>query len=139
MDQYWRKVKGGSEPEGRYKEREIILRFFVFAYRLPFYKGNLKAFLNSYLGQYAPKDEAGLKEHTALFHQTMQNIYAVFGPDSARLYEQGAEKNAGRWDSKFSVTVFDIQAAALINRSPAKVQQAAEQIHELFLPTILGD
>lgn len=92
MDQYWRKVKGGSEPEGRYKEREILLRFFAFAYRLPFYKGNLKAFLNSYMGQYASKDEAGLKEHTALFHQTMQNIYAVFGPDSARLYEQGAER-----------------------------------------------
>ena len=138
-DQHWRKVKGGSEPEGRYKEREIILRFFAFAYRLPFYKSNLKAFLNSYIGQYAPKNEAELKEHAALFRQTMQNIYAVFGEHSARLYEQTTGKNAGRWDSKFSVTVFDIQAAALMNQSPAKVQQAAEQIRELFLFTILTD
>ena len=37
------------------------------------------------------------------------------------------------------MTVFDIQAAALINRSPAKVQQVAEQIRELFLRTILSD
>jgi 5-methylcytosine-specific restriction endonuclease McrA len=37
------------------------------------------------------------------------------------------------------VTVFDIQAAALMNQSPAKVQQAAEQIRELFLFTILTD
>jgi hypothetical protein len=138
-DQHWRKVKGGPEPEGRYKEREIILRFFAFAYRLPFYKSNLKAFLNSYIGQYAPKNEAELKEHAALFRQTMQNIYAVFGEHSARLYEQTTGKNAGRWDSKFSVTVFDIQAAALMNQSPAKVQQAAEQIRELFLYTILTD
>lgn len=139
VDPYWRKVKGGSAPEGRFKEREIILRFFAFAYRLPFYKGNLKAFLNSYMRQYAPKDEVGLKEHAALFRQTMQNIYTVFGDHSARLYEQASGKNSGRWDSKFSVTVFDIQAAALMNQSPAKVQQTAEQIRELFLYAILSD
>jgi len=34
-DQTWRKVKGGSDPEGRFKEREMILRFFAFANRLP--------------------------------------------------------------------------------------------------------
>ena len=139
MDPYWRKVKGGLHPEGRYKERETILRFFAFAYRLPFYKGNLKAFLNNYMAQYAPKDEVGLKEHAALFRQTMQNIYTVFGDHSARLYEQATGKNSGRWDSKFSVTVFDIQASALMNQSPAKVQQAAEQIRELFLYSILSD
>ncbi|PYV74131.1 MAG: DUF262 domain-containing protein, partial [Acidobacteria bacterium] len=30
-DSYWRKSKGGNEPEGRFKEREVILRFFAFA------------------------------------------------------------------------------------------------------------
>jgi len=34
MDSYWRKAKGGSIPEGRFKERETILRFFAFAGRL---------------------------------------------------------------------------------------------------------
>lgn len=136
---YWRKCKGGDEPEGRFKEREMILRFFAFANRLPQYTGNLKRFLNEYMGQYAPREPQDLKAHTALFRQTMQNIYAVFGDKAARLYEISLRTNRGSWDMKFSVTAFDIQASALMNQPPAKVQKAAEQIRELFLFTMLTD
>ena len=135
----WRQVKGGEAPEGRFKEREMILRFFAFAYRLPFYTGNLKHFLNDYMGTYAPKRAEELKAHAALFKQTMQNLYAVFGDKSARLYEVNRKTNKGGWDTKFSVGAFDIQAAALMNRPPAKVQQSAEQIRELFLFTLLTE
>jgi hypothetical protein len=69
----------------------------------------------------------------------MQNIYAVFGDKAARLYEISSRTNKGAWDSKFSVTAFDIQTSALMNQPPAKVQKAAEQIRELFLFTILTD
>ena len=138
-DTYWRKSKGGDQPEGRFKEREVILRFFAFANRLPQYSGNLKRFLNEYMGQYAPREPQDLKVHAAQFRQTMQNIYAVFGDKAARLYEINSRTNKGGWDSKFSVTAFDIQASALINQPPAKVQKAAEQIRELFLFTILTD
>ena len=138
-DSYWRKSKGGNEPEGRFKEREVILRFFAFANRLPQYSGNLKRFLNEYMGQYAPRELQDLKGHAAQFRQTMQNIYAVFGDKAARLYEISSRTNKGGWDSKFSVTAFDIQASALMNQPPAKVQKAAEQIRELFLFTILTD
>ena len=139
-DLTWRKVKGGSNPEPRFKEREIILRFFAFANRLPQYTGNLKAFLNDYMGHYSPRDEGALRGHATLFRQTIQNIYAVFGANSARLYElNNTRSNNGGWDSKFSVTALDIQSAALMNRPPAKVQQAAEQIRELYLFTMLTD
>lgn len=138
-DSYWRKSKGGDEPEGRFKEREVILRFFAFANRLPQYSGNLKRFLNEYMGQYAPREAQDLKGHAAQFRQTMQNIYAVFGDKAARLYEISSRTNKGGWDSKFSVTAFDIQASALMNQPPGKVQKAAEQIRELFLFTILTD
>jgi 5-methylcytosine-specific restriction endonuclease McrA len=139
MDATWRKVKGGAEPDGRFKEREIILRFFAFANRLPQYTGSLKRFLNEYMGQYAPKEPQDLKSHAALFKQTVQNIYAVFGNESARLYEITPESNDGSWDKKFSVTVFDMQAAALMNCSTVKVQQASEQLRELFIYTMLTD
>ena len=66
-DSYWRKSKGGDEPEGRFKEREVILRFFAFANRLPQYSGNLKRFLNEYMGQYAPREPQDLKGHAAQF------------------------------------------------------------------------
>lgn len=136
----WRKVKGGELPDARFKEREMILRFFAFADRQPQYTGNLKRFLNDYMGRYAPRDSDHLKAHVLLFRQTMQNIYAVFGDKSARSYDvEDHRTNNGGWDTKFLVTVFDIQAAALMNRPPAKVQQAAEQIREMFLFTMLTD
>jgi hypothetical protein len=138
-DSYWRKVKGGGTPEARFKEREMILRFFAFANRLQHYTGNLKRFLNEYMGQYAPRQPQDLKAHATLFRQTMQNIYAVFGEQSARLYDMNARKGRGAWDTPFSIMALDIQASALINRSSAKVQKAAEQIRELFLFTILTD
>jgi 5-methylcytosine-specific restriction endonuclease McrA len=138
-DSCWRKAKGGNEPEGRFKERETILRFFAFANRLSSYTGNLKRFLNDYAGQYAPREEHELKAHATLFRQTLQNIYAVFGEKSARLYEINPRNCRGNWDRKFSATALDIQASALMNQLPAKVQQAAEQIRELFLFTMLTD
>jgi len=138
-DLYWRKAKGGDEPEGRFKEREMILRFFAFANRLSNYTGNLKRFLNEYIGQYAPHDPQELKAHAAQLKQTMQNIYAVFGDKSARLYEVNPRNNKGAWDAKFSVMALDIQASALIGQPTIKVQQAAEQIRELFLFTLLTD
>jgi HNH endonuclease len=138
-DMYWRKVKGGDEPKGRFKEREMILRFFAFANRLSNYTGSLKRFLNEYMGQYAPRESDALKAHTALLRQTMQNIYAVFGDKSGRLYEVNPRTGRGSWDMKFSVMALDIQASALMNQPTDKVQQAAEQIRELFLFTLLTD
>ncbi len=135
----WRKVKGGEAPEQRFREREMILRFFAFANRLPQYTGKLKQFLNEYMAQYAPKEPQQLKAHTAQFRQAIQNIYAVFGPKAGRLYDVDPHTNKGAWDSKFSILVFEIQASALMNRPTAKVQQSAEQIRELFLFTMLSD
>src|SRR6185437_15589173 len=139
QDQNWRKLKGGEVPERRFKEREMILRFFAFANRLSSYTGSLKRFLNEYMGQYAPKEPQDLRAHTALFRLTMQNIYAVFGEKAGRLYVVNPRTKKGSWETKFSVTAFDIQASALMNRPTIKVQQAAEQIRELFLFTMLTD
>ena len=138
-DSAWRKVKGGDTPEPRFKEREIILRFCAFADRLQHYTGNLKRFLNEYMGHYAPQQPEALRTQAASFRQTMQNIYSVFGDQSARLYEVNPRTNRGGWDTKFSVTAFDIQASALWNQPTVKVQRAAEQIRELFLFTLLTD
>jgi hypothetical protein len=138
-DPTWRKVKGGSEPEGRFKEREMILRFFAFANRLQQYTGSLKRFLNEYMGKYAPSDPQDLKTHATLFKHTVQNIYAVFGKEAARPYALNTDSNEGTWDKKFSINVFDMQAAALMNRPTTKVQQASEQLRELFIFTILTD
>jgi 5-methylcytosine-specific restriction endonuclease McrA len=136
---YWRKAKGGDAPDGRFREREMILRFFAFADRFHQYAGGLKQFLNEYMGKYAPQDESDLKAHAALFRQTIQNVYAVFGERSARLYDVNPRTNRGAWETKFSVAALDIQASALMNRPGPKVQQAAEQIRELFLFTWLTD
>ena len=137
-DIWWRRVKGGDDPEPRFKEREMIFRFFAFADRLQHYTGNLKRFLNEYMTN-APRQADALSAQATLFKQTMQNIYTVFGRNSARLYVVNPRTKLGNWDTKFSVTAFDIQASALMNQHPMRVQRSAEQIKELFLFTWLTD
>lgn len=139
QDGKWRRVKGGSTPEPRFKEREMILRFFALANRVQFYKGGLKRFLNDYMAKHAPRDAAAIEEQARLFRQTMQNVYTVFGPNSGRLYSIPSGSRDGRWDKKFSIAALEIQASALLEQDPAKVQKVADQIQEHFLFLLLTD
>ena len=135
-DPSWRKVKGGDKPDPRFVEREMILRFFAFANRIDHYAGNLKRFLNEYMAYHAPKDQMQIKAQAALFRQTMQNIYIVFGSHAGCLYSTGTEDRQtveGKWDTRFSISAFDIQASALLGYTPAKVQEVAEQIREAYI------
>ena len=69
----------------------------------------------------------------------MQNIYAVFGDNSLRLHEEIQGRIAGHGTLSFSIITFDIQVSALMNQWTAKAQQAAEQVRERFLFTLLTD
>lgn len=133
-DGNWRKVKGRDKPEARFKEREMILRFFAFSNRIEYYSGNLKKFLNDYMGQYAPNDPSKVAELSSLFRQTMQNVYAAFGEHAAQIYsiQAGAAYESGKWDAKFSISALDIQASALIGYHPSKVQAASKSIVEAY-------
>ena len=137
-DKYWRLVKGGNEPEPRFKEREMILRFLAFAYRRDFYKGALKRFLNEYMARHAHVDESGILEQQHTFQQTMRNIYTVFGANAGRLYNIH-HGNDGSWDKKFSIAALEIQASALLGQDHAKVQKVADQIYEPYLLLLLTD
>lgn len=134
MDANWRKIKGGDTPEPRFIEREMILRFFAFTNRVDYYGGNLKKFLNDYMGKHAPNENNKVVELGSLFRQTMQNVYAAFGENSARIYSvgDGESFSSGKWESKFSISALDIQASALIGHSSAKVQAAAKSISEAY-------
>lgn len=137
-DLYWRKIRGTTDPEPRFVEREIILRFFAFVNRGQFYSSPLKRFLNQYMAHYAPSNPDQIKIQGDMFRQTVQNIYAVFGANSVRTYTVDARSN-GSWDRKFSVAAFDVQAGALVGKSAARVQAVAEQIREQYLYCLLSD
>jgi hypothetical protein len=134
QDANWRRVKGTDAPEPRFIEREMILRFFAFANRIDFYKGNLKRFLNDYMSKYAPTEQTQISELGTIFRQTMQNVYAAFGEYTGRLYtvDEGVPQDAGRWEKKFSISALDLQASALIGYPPAKVQSVAKSIREAY-------
>jgi hypothetical protein len=135
-DTIWRRIKGGDKPEPRFVEREMILRFFAFANRLSEYKGKLKSFLNDYMAKYAARGDADIRSQANMFRQTMQNVWTVFGENSGRLYSTGTEDRPtieGRWEAKFSISALDIQASALAGRNSGTVQNAAEQIRELYV------
>src|ERR1700680_4933518 len=74
-DPAWRKVKGGENPDPLFIEREMILRFFAFTNRQPFYAGNLKRFLNEYMESWAPSAPDQLKQQAAMFRDAMRNVY----------------------------------------------------------------
>jgi hypothetical protein len=132
QDANWRKVKGTVTPEPRFIEREMILRFFSFANRIEHYGGNLKKFLNDYMAKYAPNDPTKVNELSTMFRQTMQNVYAAFGENSANLFTADDGVASGKWEKKFSISALDIQASALIGCSPAKVQAASRSISEAY-------
>lgn len=134
QDPNWRSVKGGSEPEPRFVEREMILRFFAFSARIDHYAGNLKRFLNDYMGQHAPSDKAKVAELGEMFRQTMRNVGAAFDSHAARLFyvADTGSLTSGEWYSTFSISALDIQASALIGHSTSKVRAAAQQIQELY-------
>ena len=134
-DAIWRRIRGDDAPQPRFVEREMILRFFAFANRLGHYKGKLKSFLNEYMGKHAPTGD-DIRLQANIFRQSMQNVWTVFGENSARLYSSGSEDRPtvdGKWEAKFSISALDIQASALMGQNPGKVQVAAEQIREMYL------
>jgi hypothetical protein len=130
----WRRIKGSDSPEARFIEREMILRFFSFTNRIDHYAGNLKRFLNDYMGKYAPNDKIQVAELGVIFRQTMQNVRTVFGEKAGRLYsvDDGNSQDEGRWEKKFSISALDIQASALIGHAPSKVQPVAKSIFEAY-------
>jgi len=134
QDANWRKIKGHESPEVRFIEREMILRFFSFTNRIDHYAGNLKRFLNDYMGKYSPNDKAQVAELGAMFRQTMQNVHTVFGENAGRLYsvDEGTSQEEGRWEKKFSISALDIQASALIGHPLSKVQPVAKSISEAY-------
>jgi hypothetical protein len=133
-DTTWRNVKGDDTPEPRFKEREMILRFFALSNRIEQYTGNLRKILNDYMGKYAPNEETKVAELGEIFRQTMQNVHAAFGEHSARLYtvENGALYEDGEWEQQFSISALDIQASALIGHPLTKIQAAAKSISEAY-------
>lgn len=132
----WRKIKGTAEPEPRFAEREMILRFFALAQRIDAYSGNLKKFLNDYMGDYAPKEPDKIQSLRQMFLQTMENVYAVFGAESGRLFTRGSTLKPtaeGRWEPKFSISALDIQAGALVGQTPAQVRANAARIKQAYM------
>ncbi len=139
-DSIWRKVKGTDKPDPRFIEREMILRLFALHSRLDYFAGNLKQFLNDYMKLHAPKDEETLLLQENMFHQMMQNVFAVFGQNSARIYvtgEEGGKTVSGSWNPKFSISALDIQASALFGQPRERVQAAADQIREAYILFLL--
>lgn len=122
----WRKIKGSHKPEPRFVEREMILRFFAFVNRIDYYGGNLKKFLNDYMGKYAPQDPQSINHFKTLFQQTMNNVYTVFAENSAKNYTQDG------WESKFSISALDIQSSALIGYTQTKVKSVSHEIREAY-------
>jgi hypothetical protein len=145
-DSTWRHVKGGTEPDRRFVEQEMILRFLALTTRLPEYKGNLTKFLSDYMKSYTKRDpdelEEELKKLQTMFRRTMENVYTVFGEHSGRVFSTGTLERPtpeGRWDTQFSIAALDIQASALKDVPRTKAKTYATEIREAYVTYLVGN
>lgn len=139
----WRKTKGTDKPDPRFIEREYILRFFALAERIEHYTGKLKQFLTDSMEMLSKSCESAptrVDELRGMFLQTVQNVCTVFGSKAGRVYRRvNSQQPDGRWEDKFSVAAFDIQASALLAQPTPKVQVAQEQIEAAYIQFLLAN
>lgn len=80
-----------KEPHRRMKDVEMILRFFAVTddynstqEKMTAYRGNMKTFLNSYMGNKKSIDDPTLNKYSDSFTTTIDKVHSVFGENAFR-------------------------------------------------------
>ena len=79
----WRRLYGNRSE--RFKDQELILRFFALHHDRAYYYRPLKIFLNDYLNRHQNDDADACTEDRLLFEQTCDAILSGIGPSAFRL------------------------------------------------------
>ena len=94
------------------KDVELVLRFFAYRQRLSHPEGNLEDYLNMYLdyGNSFPQDV--LDNLEALFNDTIQLVFEIFGAKAFQLWRQRENSNqkiTGKWGwfDRANITVYE--------------------------------
>lgn len=84
-------IIGTTEPDKRFSDAEMILRFFAVSdsynieqQRLDNYRGSMKNFLNSFLNQKKNTPEDHISLYRQAFNETISKAYLVFGDRAFR-------------------------------------------------------
>ncbi|WP_144877526.1 DUF262 domain-containing protein [Microbacterium sp. 1.5R] len=80
---------------------ELVLRFFANRQRMLHYRDNLRDYLDEYLKAANSYDEATLEGLKAVFSETMQLAYDIFGENAFR------RRANGKWRTVPSVSIYD--------------------------------
>ena len=92
----WREIYG--KKSNRFKDQELILRFFALLYWSDKYERPMKDFLNKYTAANRNFQIQNKDELTKIFQQTIETIHKAFGNKAFRL-TQTAALNAAVMDS----------------------------------------
>lgn len=130
-------VMGLKGPDDRYRDSEVLLRYFAFSLFLSDYRGNLKGFLDtamSKLNLEYPKYENRLKTTYFRLNETITRLERIFGKDNVGkrplLESNGYDRRFNR--ALFEVEVYFIKqiSEAQLKGKMTKIKKAVEQLFE---------
>ena len=109
-----RDILQSPDPDFRMRDAELLVRYYAFAYFLPQYTGNLKAFLDdtcSQLNEAWATEEHRVRRDLNEFELAHRAIRHVFGDDSYRKW------TGDLFETRFNRAVFDL--LMFVFREPA--------------------
>ncbi len=114
----WRAIYGPKSP--RFRDEELILRFFALYYLTDRYSEPMKSFLNYYMGHNRELKSQSEDELTPLFQKTITFAYDCLG------------KNAFKYQKYLSASIFDsvmVGLAKRLGKGEIKNKQAFESAY----------
>lgn len=112
-----RTIFGGSEPDFRMRDTELLLRYLAMHFFLPLYRGDLKKFLdgsarsfNTEWDKYGPE----VIQQAVVFEKSFDSIVEVF--DTAAFQKW----NGQRWEGRLNRAVFDVMMFYIVTPNDAE-------------------
>lgn len=117
----WRTLYG--HPSTRYKDRELILRFFAFRYWQEAYARPMKTFLNRYMARNRNLQKQGEQELRQVWHRTTEAVASALGHEAFR---PGNALNAAIFDAVMVGVAARLEAGPI--QSPVALATAYDRL-----------
>lgn len=141
-DQSFRDCIGTKSPRQRMVDNELILRFFALRDGYDTYRPPLSRFLNDYMSRANEFSESEIVNLSAMFHNTAESIYQVFGAGAFRLTDangKAVERNINRALAEAQFTAFSwVSDVSVLSDKKTEILQGAATLYQdpLFLDSI---
>ncbi|MDP4497653.1 DUF262 domain-containing protein [Vibrio cholerae] len=122
-----------SKPHNRFKDIEMILRYFSVSdsYSKDFenYPGVMKKFLNDFMLSNRNISCSLIDKNKRLFTENLNKVYSIFGDDAFRKWD----KSLSQFDSKLNLSLMDCQMLAVERYSISEIETHRVVLKDKFI------